>query len=407
MMITMPTASQLAPPAQRILSIDVLRGLTIGLMILVNDAGDGTRTWWPLEHAEWNGWTLTDMVFPTFLFLVGCSIVYSMAGRLARGADHSNLAFHVVRRSAIIMLLGWFLTVEPYFHMTRLRFYGVLSRIALCYLCAGLLFIKVQRPRILAAITAVLLIGYWIVMRYVPVPGFGVPTHAIPILDPDQNLVAWLDRHIVAFTQHYFHTGRLYQTVRDPEGFLSTFPAIATTLLGILTGLWLRSEPRPAAHPMRSKTGALLLSGAALVVAGYLWSPWFPFNKKLWTSSYVLLAAGLALLALGLIYWLLDVRQEQVKSKLVAALIWPWRVLGLNAIAAYTVSVVFIKLMEDIHVGTLPNGRPLSVSGWVYRNIFARNGSTELTSHMFALAFTLLCFLPIWWMWRRRIFLKI
>jgi predicted acyltransferase len=410
MMFSMASATQFSPPAQRILSIDILRGITMALMIVVNDAGDGTKYWWPLEHAEWNGWTLTDLVFPTFLFLVGCSIVFSMAGRLAKGANHGSLALHVVRRSAIILLLGWFLTLEPYFHLTTLRFYGVLSRIALCYLCAGLLFIRVQRPRTLAAITTALLIGYWILMRFVPVPGFGVPTHAIPLLDEDQNLVAWLDRHIVVFTQHYLHTGRLYQTVRDPEGLLSTLPAIGTTLLGVLAGLWIRIQTRNEENSSQligSKTLGLLGSGVALVAAGYLWSPWFPINKKMWTSSYVLLAAGFALLALGCLYWLLDVRQVQLRSKLVAALIWPFRVFGSNAIAAYTVSIVFIKLMIDIHIGTLPNGRPLTVLGWVYRNLFARNGSTALTSHTFALAFTALCFLPIWWLWRKRIFLKI
>ncbi|WP_255551355.1 hypothetical protein [Granulicella sp. dw_53] len=389
-------------PSPRVLSIDVLRGLTIALMILVNDAADGNHVYWVLEHAPWNGWTLTDLVFPTFLFLVGCSIVFSMAGRLARGADRPRLALHVVRRSAIILLLGWFLTLMPFFHLTTLRFYGVLARIAVCYLCAGLLFIWVQRPRTLAIITAVLLIGYWLLMRFVPVPGAGIPTHDVAILDPDQNLVAWLDRHVVAFTQQWFHTGRLYEKVRDPEGLLSTLPAVATTLLGILTGLWMRST-----QTATRKFVGILSSGAVLVVAGYLWSPWFPFNKKLWTSSYVLLSAGLALLALALLYWLLDVRQAQTRSKLVAALIWPWRVFGSNAIAAYTVSVVFIKALIDIHVGTQPNGRPLAAMGWVYRNVFARNGSTELTSHGFALAFTILCFLPIWLLWRKRIFLKV
>jgi predicted acyltransferase len=400
MMDTMPGETLVSSP--RVLSIDVLRGLTIALMILVNDAADGNHVYWVLEHAPWNGWTLTDLVFPTFLFLVGCSIVFSMAGRLARGADRPRLALHVVRRSAIILLLGWFLTLMPYFPLTTLRFYGVLPRIAVCYLCAGLLFIWVQRPRTLAIITAVLLVGYWLLMRFVPVPGAGIPTHDVAILDPDQNLVAWLDRHVVAFTQQWFHTGRLYEKVRDPEGLLSTLPAVATTLLGILTGLWMRST-----QTATRKFVGILSSGAVLVAAGYLWSPWFPFNKKLWTSSYVLLSAGLALLALALLYWLLDVRQAQTRSKLVAALIWPWRVFGSNAIAAYTVSVVFIKALIDIHVGTQPNGRPLTALAWVYRNLFARNGSTEITSHGFALAFTILCFLPIWFLWRRRIFLKV
>lgn len=416
-MNTMPSATSTSVPSAnplaqrvlsaRVLSIDILRGLTIALMIVVNDAADGNHVWWPLEHAPWNGWTLTDLVFPTFLFLVGCSIVLSMAGRLARGADRSKLALHVLRRSALILLLGWFLSLMPYFHFTLLRFYGVLARIAICYLCTGLLFLRVQRPRTLALITAALLVGYWLLMRFVPVPGFGVPTRDIPILDPDRNLVAWLDRGIVAITQHLLHTGRLYEKVRDPEGLLSTLPAIATTLLGVLAGLYIRSADASGDKPAARKFTGLLASGAGLLAAGYLWSPWFPFNKKLWTSSYVLLAAGWALLALGLLYWLLDVRQVHTRSKLIAALIWPWRVFGSNAIAAYTVSAVFIKALIFFHVGTTDSGKPLTLLAWVYRNLFARNGSTELTSHGFALAFTLLCFLPILLLWRRRIFLKL
>jgi predicted acyltransferase len=396
---TAPSTSAVSP---RILSIDILRGLTIGLMIVVNDAGDGKHAWWPLEHAAWNGWTPTDLVFPTFLFLVGCSIVFSTAGRIARGEDRRHLALHVLRRSVIILLLDWFIALFPHFHLGNLRFYGVLTRIALCYLCAGLLFLRIQRPRTLVLITATLLIGYWLLMRFVPVPGFGTPTHEIPILDPDRNLVAWLDRHVVAFTQHYLCTGRLYEKVRDPEGLLSTLPSIATTLIGVLSGLWMRS-----AQAARTKFIGLFGSGVAMLAAGLLWSPWFPINKKLWTSSYVLLAAGLALIALGLIYWLLDVKQANTRSKLAAALIWPWQVFGSNAIAAYAISELVIIALGNIHVGTTAAGRPLSLLAWIYQNLFARNGSTELTSHTFALVYTLLCFLPIWFLWRKRIFLRI
>lgn len=407
MMETMPAATIAAAtdeaPSQRLLSIDVLRGLTIALMIVVNDAGDGTRYWWPLEHADWNGYTPTDLVFPTFLFLVGCSIVFSMAGRLVRGANRTTLALHVVRRSALIILIGWVLTLAPFFHLTTLRYYGVLARIGLCYLAAGLLFIRVQRPRTLAIITGLLLVGYWVLIRFVPIPDIGIPTHEVPLLDHDQNLVAWLDRHVVDFTQHYLHTGRLYEKVRDPEGLLSTLPAIATTILGILTGLSLRRTTQSAI----AKCKGLFAGGALLLALGYLWAIWLPVNKKLWTSSYVLVAAGWALLGLAAVYWLLDVKQAHLKSKLVAALIWPFRVFGSNAIAAYAISVIFIKAMINIHVGTTPTGRPLTLLGWIYRNIFAAHGSTAWTSHGFAVAFTLLCFLPIWCLWRKKIFLKV
>src|SRR6266702_3061235 len=245
-----------ARPTQRVLSIDVLRGLTIALMILVNDPGDWGHVYSQLDHAEWNGFTLTDLVFPNFLFLVGASIIFSLDGRIARGESRRMLALHMVRRAFTIFLIKMCLTAFPHFHMTNLRIFGVLTRIAICYLIAGLICLITRRARTLAAITAALLVGYWALMRFVPVPGFGVPTHAMPILDPDRNLAAWLDRGFNAFTQRTIHTGTLYNHTRDPEGLLSTIPAVATTLIGCITGLWLRragSAQVEACHSERSE----------------------------------------------------------------------------------------------------------------------------------------------------------
>ena len=232
-----------SPPTSRVLSIDVLRGITIALMILVNDPGDWSHVYSQLDHAEWNGFTLTDLVFPNFLFLVGASIILSLQSRIRRGESRRSLALHIIRRSAIILALDLFFNDFPHFHLAHLRVYGVLTRIALCYLCAGLICLFTQRASRLLAIAAALLIGYWALMRFVPVPGFGVPTHDIPLLDPDRNLAAWLDRGFTAFLQRTLHTGRLYQHTRDPEGLLSTLPAIATTLIGSITALWLRRVP--------------------------------------------------------------------------------------------------------------------------------------------------------------------
>src|SRR5271156_155757 len=226
MMITMqgkPSAAATAP--NRVLSIDVLRGLTIALMILVNDPGDWSHTYAQLDHAQWNGFTLTDLVFPNFLFIVGASIILSLQSRIARGDSKKTLALHILRRSAIIFALDVFFNDFPHFHSSHLRIYGVLTRIALCYLCAGLICLVTQRADRLLAICSILLLGYWALMRFVPVPGFGVPTHDIPLLDPDRNLAAWLDRRLLA--------GHLYEGTRDPEGGLSTIPAIATHLLGM------------------------------------------------------------------------------------------------------------------------------------------------------------------------------
>ena len=225
----------------RVTSIDALRGLTIAFMILVNDPGDWRHVYWPLDHAEWNGFTPTDLVFPTFLFLVGCSIVFSVRARLAKGVPTQTIAFSIVRRALTIFALKIFVSAYPHFHMTHLRLYGVLTRIALCYLATGLIFLYVRSVKALAIIAIALIVGYWLLLRFVPVPGAGMPVRDFPINDPVNNLTAWMDRGVNAWSQHRLHMGRLYLKTSDPEGLLSTLPSIATTLLGVLAALWMRS----------------------------------------------------------------------------------------------------------------------------------------------------------------------
>lgn len=399
-------------PSSRILSIDVLRGLTIALMILVNDPGDWGHVYSQLDHAAWNGFTLTDFVFPSFLFVVGVSIVLSTQSRMARGNCGATLTGHIFRRAATIFAIKMFLTAFPHFHWTHLRIFGVLTRIAICYLIAGLICLAVwkspRRVPILVSVTAALLIGYWALLRCVPVPGLGVPGRNIPFLDPHANLAAWLDRSFNAFTQRWLHTGSLYNGDRDPEGLLSTLPAVATTLLGSITGLFLTSE-----RLARNARALLFLRYGVLFTAlGLAWSRSFPLNKNLWTSSYVLFSAGLSLLLLALFYWLIDLRGLN-ESRAGKALLWPWLVFGSNAIAAFVVSnfVVEVMLWIKVPAGTLVNpGHPAArISAWLwsYRYLFARHESTNVTSLAFALAFTALCFLPNWLLWRKRIFLKV
>jgi predicted acyltransferase len=443
-------APALAGVSSRVLSVDVLRGLTIALMILVNDPGDWAHTYAQLDHAKWNGFTLTDFVFPNFLFLVGASIIFSLQSRIARSpsgildqATKKTLALHIVRRAFLIFAIKMFLTAFPYFHYTHFRIYGVLTRIALCYLVPGLICLVTQRVRTLAAITAALLIGYWALMRFVPVPGLGIPTHDFPILDPDRNLTAWLDRAISAFTQSTIHTGTLYEHTRDPEGLLSTLPAIATTLIGSLTGLWLRrvssgtaagktaaikqtaSRPDPersrggvegpphfahaaiAITPARCLNG-LFTNGIISVAGGLLWNYSFPINKNLWTSSFVLYAAGWSLLTLALCYWFIDMRRLN-DTPAGKALLWPWLVFGSNAITAFVVSNLIVKIMLWIKVSDSfsTTGKPVTAWLWTYHHLFARNGSTNVTSLAFAIAVVAACFLPNWLLWRKRIFLKV
>jgi predicted acyltransferase len=377
--------------AGRVTAVDVLRGLTVALMLLVNDPGDWHHIYAQLDHSEWNGCTLTDLVFPTFLFVMGCSIIFSMQARLAKGDTGAQLAKHIARRSGGLLLLGWFLAALPHFQIMHMRLYGVLPRIALCAFFAGLICLMVRRWQMLALLTVAILVSYWVLMRFVPVPGYGMPVHDVPLLDPDGNLAAWLDRAL--------HLGRLYEHTRDPEGLLSTLPAVATTLLGALTGYWLRS-----ATPERRKTLGMLGAAAALLAAGWLWGYSFPINKKLWTSSYVLLSAGWALLALTLLYWLLDVVRLQERALAVRAAIWPWLVFGSNAIAAFAIQVLLVKLCANVHVAH--DNTPTTLWTWLYEVGFARHGSTLNTSLAFAVVFVGVCFVPVWVLWRKRIFLK-
>ncbi len=455
-MITMSPTPAAAPA--RVLSIDVLRGLTIALMILVNDPGDWAHTYTQLDHAPWNGFTLTDFVFPNFLFLVGASIILSLQSRIARGDSKKTLALHILRRASLIFAIKMFLTAFPYFHYTHFRIYGVLTRIALCYLAAGLICLVTQRARTLIAITAALLIGYWALMRFVPIPGIGTPTHDVPLLDPDRNLAAWLDRAISTFTQSTLHTGTLYEHTRDPEGLLSTLPAIATTLIGSLTALWL-TRVRRVPHDRRGLTApivgsvsypnlpnptsptnpttstvchsersdepphfartaspitptrclkGLIVTGILAIAAGLLWNLSFPINKNLWTSSYVLYSAGWSLLTLALCYWLIDMRRLN-DTPAGKALLWPWLVFGSNAITAFVVSNLIVKIMLWIKVSDSfsTTGKPVTAWFWTYHHLFARNGSTNVTSLAFAIAVVAACFLPNWLLWRNRIFLKV
>jgi predicted acyltransferase len=399
------------PP--RVLSVDLLRGLTIAFMILVNDPGDWGHVFWPLDHAEWNGWTPTDLVFPTFLFLVGASIVFSLDARTAKGDCRKTLTGHLFVRTGKILLLHYVLVYFPRMHWRGMRLYGVLPRIALCYLLAGLVVMATlhmqslkERVRLLVGVVLVLLMGYWVLLRWVPVPGLGMPGRDIPFMDQNANLTSWIDRGAMVWTQRWLHTGTLYLKTRDPEGLLSTLPSVATTLLGALAGIWMR---RPAGlrneRPLRRMQLWLAAAGVVGVLAGLAWSRSFPINKNLWTSSYVLLAAGWASLALAGLSWMVD-RRPEPWPRWLRVTTWPWFVFGSNAIAAYTTSVVVVKTLIywKINGGA---GKSISVLGMIYGSVFARGHSTEWTSLAFAMCFVAVCFLPNWILWRRKIFLKL
>src|SRR5579863_415774 len=307
----------LAP--RRLISVDILRGLTIAFMIMVNNPG-GEGAWTEMRHAEWNGFTATDLVFPTFLFVVGASIVFSIQARLDRGDSRAKLARHSLWRAAVLFLLGIVVNGFPYFHLDHLRFYGVLQRIAICYLVVSLFYLWDRRVWTKVVLLFCVLIGYWILVRWVPVPGAGVPGRDIPFLDKNQNIVAWLDRQLMP--------GHLYEdsathNLRDPEGLLSDIPAVGTTLIGLLAALWINGKRLAITNTVGLAAGA-----AVCLASGYFWSIWFPLNKKMWTSSYVLVAAGYSLLVLTIAYW--AVEKIGIGKGRADWAVYPWLVFGSN-----------------------------------------------------------------------------
>jgi predicted acyltransferase len=386
-----PVAAPAAAVSTRLTSLDLFRGITIAAMILVNNPGND-HAYWPLEHAEWNGWTPTDLVFPFFLFIVGVSLVFSSESRLKRGDSRSLLVGHALRRGVIIFAIGLAMNaVGDLLSARGVRIPGVLQRIGICYFAASILYLYV-RPRTRAWIVAALLIGYWILMRFVPVPGLGVPVRDMPFLDPNANLGAYLDRR---FLIHLWGTGsRLYEITRDPEGLLSTLPAIGTALLGVFTGEWLRSKRTP-----QSKALGMLVFGVIGLILGKTWGIWFPINKKLWTSSYVLFAAGLALVCLALCYWATDIKRWR------GAWTKPFLIFGRNAITAYMIAWVYAISLYAVHMRV--DGQMMSAGEYIFQRFFESLGSPSFSSLLFSLAFVLMCLLPIWVMDRKKIFLKI
>jgi predicted acyltransferase len=375
-----------SPQSTRLMSLDLFRGLTIALMILVNDPGDGPSAYWPLKHSQWNGWTPTDLVFPFFVFIVGTAMAFSFTSRIGRGQTRGKLLGHVLWRGAALFAMGVFLNGFPdHYNPDHLRIYGVLQRIAICYVIVAILELWTGW-RAQLAIAVACLAGYWLLMRYAPVPGFGVPTHDMPLLDPDRNIVAWLDRKLLM--------GHLYEGTRDPEGVISTIPAVASCLAGLLTGKWLRS-PRSA----QAKALGMVIAGAVLAALGQTWNLWFPINKKLWTSSFVLLTSGLALIALATLYWLVDIKHYRKG--------WtkPILVFGKNAIAAYFFSEALSAALDAIHVQS-SSGRT-TLEDYIYSNFFAPLASPANASLIYALAYVGLCWLVMAILYRKNIFFKI
>jgi predicted acyltransferase len=362
----------------RLLSLDAFRGATIAAMILVNNPGDWGHVCWPLLHVPWHGWTPTDLIFPFFLFMVGMSLTFSRRTG-ARSA---------VSRALKLVGLGLFMALFPYFPVLTVRWPGVLQRIGLCYLAAWAAK-RWLRPRGQAVLAASLLLGYWALMAKV-----AGPEGLAPNLEMQTNLSAQVDR--ILLVPHVWSVTKTW----DPEGVLSTVPAIATTLLGLLFGEWVRSGRKPFATTL-----GLLLGGLALTVLGLLWGeaapPWllFPINKSIWTSSFVLFTGGLAAALFGLTYWVVDV----VGWKRWAV---PFVTYGKNAIAVFVGSGLLAKTLLSIK---WPDASGEAISLWrrLYEALYASWLPPYEASFAWALSMVLVFYLVALGMDRRGIYLKV
>ena len=386
MTVTVPSAGR----AQRLLSLDVVRGITIAFMIMVNNNG-GSGSWGFMNHADWNGLTATDLVFPTFVFVMGVSVVFGLEARLALGAARGQLVRHTVQRAAILIVLGIIVNSFPFFATDHMRFYGVLQRIAVCYLVVSLLYLWTKRAFPIAAALVIALVGYWVLVRWVPVPGAGVPGRDVPFLDVSQNLVSWIDR--LLFPYHLYRDAPDHN-LRDPEGLLSDLPAIGTALMGMLTGIWLRTR-----QPIPAKTRGLAAAAAGSLALGYLWALWFPLNKNMWTSSYVLVAGGYSLGLVTLVYWAVEQKGWRTGWT------WLWLVFGSNAIAAYMFSELLPGVLLNIHFTA--GGKRTDAIAFAFERVFSHIPDSGWAAFAYSVSFAAVCFLPVWMLYRKRIFLKV
>ena len=328
----------------RLISLDVFRGLTVMAMTLVNNPGDWGHIYPPLEHAEWNGCTPTDLIFPFFLFIVGVSLVYALDGAKRRGDPLGPLVARVARRAALLFGLGVLTSLYPHFDFSTVRILGVLQRTGLVFFGCSVIFLTTGW-RTQLAILGALLVGYAVLLQVVPVPSVGPAS-----LEPEANLGAWLDRLVIT-VPHLWKSSRTW----DPEGLLGTLPALGTGLLGALAGQWLRRPgPEPAA-----KVAWLFVAAGAAILLGLIWDPWFPINKALWTSSYVLYAGGLALATLAALYWLCDVQGHRRCTG-------PAMDYGVNAITVFFLSAILSRTFGLFQLPG-PQGNTVGFSEWLYR----------------------------------------
>lgn len=376
---------------QRLLSLDFFRGVTVAAMILVNNPGSWGNIYAPLSHAEWHGVTPTDLIFPFFLFIVGVSIAYAMSSKREDTSTHSKTITKALKRAFTLFLLGFILAIFPRnfsdFNLIEslktVRIPGVLQRISVVFLISAILFLKLSDKRIFQTMV-IFLFGYWALMTFVPVPDFGIPN-----LEKETNLGAWLDRTILT-EAHLWKSAKTW----DPEGILSTLPAIATCLFGVLVGVYLKKKTVDPA----TKIAWLFSVGTLALLGGMLWDLQFPINKALWTSSYVLYSGGWATIILALCYWLIDVNNYTRITK-------PFVIYGVNAITVFFLSGLLPRIVNMFKVDL--NGEKTGALTYVNKAWIAPHFSPLNGSLAYAIAFVLFWYLILWIMYKRNIIIKV
>jgi predicted acyltransferase len=385
--MSQPSILQQSPA--RLLSLDVFRGLTVAAMILVNNPGSWAHIYAPLRHAEWHGCTPTDLIFPFFLFIVGVSISYALGSKKGH-MSHSKLIFTALKRALILFGLGLFLNLfpkvftDPMEAFQTVRIPGVLQRIAVVFFITAVIFIKTS-PKTQLRILIGILLAYWAMMTLIPVPGVGFAN-----LEKETNLGAWLDRTLLT-EAHLWRSAKTW----DPEGIFSTLPAIGTGIFGLLIGTWLKRKDKEESV----KISWMFSIGILAVILGLIWDLCFPINKALWTSSFVLYAGGLASIGLALCYWLIDVQGFKKGTT-------PFVVYGINAITVFFLSGLIPRILTMIKVN-MPDGTVLTSREWLYESFYSPYFSPINASLAGAVSFILIWLGILWWMYSRKIIIKV
>jgi len=377
-------------PKQRLLSLDFFRGLTVAAMILVNNPGSWGHIYAPLEHAEWNGCTPTDLIFPFFLWIVGVSITFAMSSSKAEPSSHKKTIIKAIKRGIILYLLGFFLAIfsklinDPSTAFQTVRLLGVLQRIGIVFIISSIIFLKASTKTIFKILIVILAL-YWALMTFIPVPGVGYPN-----LEKETNLAAWIDRGILT-EAHIWASSKTW----DPEGILSTLPAIGTCLFGILVGVWMRSKDADYS----TKVAWLFTIGVLAVILGLLWDLQFPINKSLWTSSYVLYTGGLASIGLALCYWIIDVQGYKKFTT-------PFVVYGINAITVFFLAGLMPRVLNMIQI-TKSDGTKTGLLVQFYATCYAPFFSPINASLVWAITYVLGFYVLLWFMYKKNIIIKV